>query len=173
MALSRAEIQQRYRERKKNTNGEAYMQKERNRKHKSYVPVADLNERELEKRRKDNNKRVKRHYEKKKALKVHPPSHQGNQGPSTRQSDNFIVFSFPFHKRGHSIGVRKRKHATYMKLKRKVENLEDTNLKLIRKKRSLEKRIERFIKKSSKVSKINTPEAQSVPLLRETMFNFD
>jgi hypothetical protein len=60
-----------------------------------------------------------------------------------------------------------------MKLKRKVENLEDTNLKLIRKKRSLEKRIERFIKKSSKVSKINTPEAQSVPLLRETMFNFD
>jgi len=51
-----------------------------------------------------------------------------------------------------------------MKLKRKVENLEDTNLKLIRKKRSLEKRIERFIKKPSIVSKINTPEAQCVPL---------
>jgi len=61
MALSRAEIQRRYRERKKNTNGEAYMQKERKRKRKSYVRIADLNERELKKRRTDTNKRVKRH----------------------------------------------------------------------------------------------------------------
>jgi hypothetical protein len=49
MALSRAEIQQRYREKKKRTDAN-YKQRERERKRKAYTPVEELNSSQLKKR---------------------------------------------------------------------------------------------------------------------------
>ena len=61
MPLSRAEIQKRYREKKKATEGEAYLARERARQTINYVP-ADLLTRSARKRRNDNIKeRVRKH----------------------------------------------------------------------------------------------------------------
>ena len=61
MPLSRAEIQKRYREKKKATEGEAYLARERARQKSNYVP-ADLLTRSARKRRNDNIKeRVRKH----------------------------------------------------------------------------------------------------------------
>lgn len=49
MALSRAEIQQRYREKKKRTDAN-YKQRERERKRKAYTPVEELNSSQLKKK---------------------------------------------------------------------------------------------------------------------------
>ena len=51
MALTKAEVQRRYRERKKLKEGQEYMEKERKRKRESYIPVASLNEHELKKKK--------------------------------------------------------------------------------------------------------------------------
>lgn len=53
MVLDKAEIRRRYRERKKQKTmyGERYMKKERETKRKYYVPVTELSEQEIRKRR--------------------------------------------------------------------------------------------------------------------------
>ena len=58
--LSKAERQRQYRERKKLKEGGNYLEKERERKRKYYVPAKDLPEPELLRRRSEVVERVKR-----------------------------------------------------------------------------------------------------------------
>lgn len=82
MALSRAEIQRRYREKKKETD-KNYMQRERDRKRKSYVPVAELDNSQLKKRRLSVKKRVQKYYQRKKTQKQDNVTQEQNT-PKTR-----------------------------------------------------------------------------------------
>ncbi|KAH3815125.1 hypothetical protein DPMN_143646 [Dreissena polymorpha] len=84
MPLSRADIQRWYRERKKKVPG-SFLKKDRERKTKTHVPVSMLSEPETKKRREETNKRVKKHYKKKKNANVDNTVHMENE-PVTRQS---------------------------------------------------------------------------------------
>ena len=61
MPLSRAEVQRRYRERKKKREGEDYLAKERKRQQKYYTSVSQLSLSEKKKRNEEIRKRVRKH----------------------------------------------------------------------------------------------------------------
>jgi len=60
MPLSRAEIQKRYRERKKREEGDAYLARERARQKVNYIPVSELSRSDKAKRKASVNNRVKK-----------------------------------------------------------------------------------------------------------------
>ena len=69
MALTRAEIQRNYRERKKAKEGDKFLAKERKRQRDNYIPVALLSNSARKKRNKKINTRLKRHRKKRKEMR--------------------------------------------------------------------------------------------------------
>lgn len=61
MPKSRAEIQKAYRERQKQKEGRDYVERERTRKRKAYIPAANLDDNALKKRRLDQKARVEKY----------------------------------------------------------------------------------------------------------------
>jgi hypothetical protein len=61
MLLTRAEIQKRYREKKKATEGEAYLARERARQKRNYIPVEMLTSSGRKKRNSNIKERVRKH----------------------------------------------------------------------------------------------------------------
>ena len=62
MGKTRAEIQKAYRERLKQKNNEQYLEKERQRRRKNYVPSETLTKRERDKRNKQNRENLRHFY---------------------------------------------------------------------------------------------------------------
>ncbi|KAH3808916.1 hypothetical protein DPMN_137276 [Dreissena polymorpha] len=114
MPLSRAEIQKRYRENKKKESG-SYAKKERERKRKSYIPVALLSDTEAKKRRKETLKRVKRNNEKKEEL----DAVLNTESVQTRSNDKgTLTIKLDFkQKRGSKVAM------SYKRLKSRLKNL--------------------------------------------------
>ncbi|KAH3782720.1 hypothetical protein DPMN_160639 [Dreissena polymorpha] len=144
MPLSRAEIQRRYRERKKKESG-SFLKKDKERKRKNYVPVSMLSEPEAKKRREETNKRVKKHYKKKKNANVDNTVHMENE-PVTRQSTSKkgtkLTVSVKFEKTRKS---KKASNLNKMKsLYKSISSLKERNEKLIRTKKSLQKKLQRI-----------------------------
>ena len=150
MALSNAERQKRWRERQKTKNLEKFLEDERNRKRAAYVPVKDLCKKQRVKRRRQINKRVKLHYQRKKrgsmteiCLPQEGPS-KGTRGKtSNTNATNKMLVKLPSTKKGWF--VRKRYKSSLRNAYRKIEELEGKNERLIRSNRKIQKRIERLV----------------------------
>ena len=88
MATSRAEIQRRYRKRKKAKDGKKYLEKETKRIKKYYVKTTDLNPRKLEQRRERTRNCMRRkRQEEKEAAKRYSNSQQNQELNSQEQTD--------------------------------------------------------------------------------------
>ncbi|MES9879799.1 MAG: hypothetical protein ABW185_02860 [Sedimenticola sp.] len=145
MPQSRAEIQRRYRERKKANDAE-YEKKERGRKRKAYIPAADLTEVDLKRRRTDVNTRVKKHYARKvQALK----DISDDNITHTRQNGEPLPVSFPFMKKGNTRSKGNSRRSSLRRAYITIENLRSDKENLFREKRRVEKRLERM-KKSNR-----------------------
>ncbi|KAH3808925.1 hypothetical protein DPMN_137287 [Dreissena polymorpha] len=144
MPLSRAEIQRRYRERKKKESG-SFLKNDRERKRKNYVTVSMLSEPEAKKRREETNKRMKKNYKKKKNANVDNTVHMENE-PVTRQSTSKkgtqLTASMKFKKTRKS---KKASNLNQMKsLYKSISSLKERIEKLIRTKKSLQNKLQRI-----------------------------
>ena len=163
MPLSRAEIQKRYREKKKSESG-SYAKKERDRKRKAYVSVALLSETEAKKRRKEVLKRVKKHNEKK---REEINEFLNKETVQTRTKDNgHLTIKLDFNKKRCSKVGKIVMSNEYEKAEKQIKDLETLNAHLKKEKKRIQKRLERARKNNSKTPeqtqrKINTSETIS------------
>ena len=122
MPLSRVEIQRRHREKKKRLMGEDYLRAERERKRKYYIPVDELSEQDLKKRRSQTLKRVNKSNDKKTTLKAINTSPvrttRSNDSPAT------LKIRLSFSNRNKAAGVRKRNKTALRSAYRTIQELE-------------------------------------------------
>jgi hypothetical protein len=155
MALSRAEIQQRYREKKKRTDAN-YKQRERERKRKAYTPVEELNSSQLK-------KRVQKHYQKKKSQKQNERNQESNE-LVTRQSSSKakILVSLSFKSKSKRNNALRKRHSNALVLKK----LKEQNTPLLKGKKTAQRGLQR-LKNKSDANKQNvclqTPSTSKVP----------
>ncbi|KAH3713633.1 hypothetical protein DPMN_073430 [Dreissena polymorpha] len=149
MPLSRAEIQKRYRENKKKESG-SYAKKERERKRKSYIPVALLSDTEAKKRRKETLKRVKRHNEKKKEELDAVLNTESVQTRSNEKGTLTIKLDFK-QKRGSEAGKRVICNELE-KAEKQIKELAFLNAQLKTEKKRIQKRLERARQTKNKTS---------------------
>ena len=138
--MSRAEIQKRYREKKKQESGN-YLKKERERKRKAYIPTALLSEHEAKKRRTETLKRVKSHYAKIKNEKEQIMNAE-TMTMATRQTGSPIStlkVKLNFKRKGRKCKC----NSKLMETKRQIINLERKTLKLVKDKRRLQRKMQR------------------------------
>ena len=143
MPMSRAEIQKRYREKKRKESGK-FMRNERERKRKAYIPVSMLSDAEAKKIRTNTLIRVKRHYEKK---RKETQKLLNSDTVQTRQtSSNTLTIKMKFEKKGQrKVGASKGAMARAVK---DIQDLKSQNYKLVREKKRIQKRLERAKKKT-------------------------
>jgi len=140
MALSRAEIQQRYREKKKRTDAN-YMQRERERKRKACTPVKELNSSQLKKRRLSVKKRVQKHYQKKKSQKQNERNQESNE-LVTRQSSSKakILVSLSFKSKSkRNNALRKRHSNAHKRAYLVLKKLKEQNAQLLKGKKTAQR----------------------------------
>lgn len=163
---SRAEIQKAYRERKKlESNGEAFMEKERERKRKAYVKVSELDTSALKRRRMEVNGRVRRFREKKQREKL---TMEENKMGRTRASKKVspaksprLLVKFDFSRKSRkSQGGKKRESRALSKARRKIQHLEEKNKQQLAKLWKLQKRLQRSEKASNEKS-LSQPSSSS------------
>ena len=143
MPMSRAEIQKRYRDKKKKESGKN-MRNERERKRKAYIPVSILSDAEAKKRQTNTLIRVKRHYEK---IRKETQKLLNSDTVQTRQtSSNTLTIKMKFEKKGQrKVGASKAAMARAVK---DVQDLKPQNYKLVREKKRIQKQLERAKKKT-------------------------
>ena len=134
MPMSRAEIQKRYREKKKKESGK-FMRNEGERKRKAYIPVSMLSDAESKKRRTNTLIRVKRHYENK---RKETQKLLNSDTAQTRQtSSNTLTIKMKFEKKGQrKVGASK---AAMTRAVKDVQDLKSQNYKLVREKKRIQK----------------------------------
>ena len=147
MPLSNAERQKRWREKRKAENKEEFYEEERKRRRLRYVPVAELNQSELKKRRDETNTRVKKHYRKKKQNVDGGENSSNETGtPTTSRTrsnnTNKLVVKFPAATKSGA-GVRKTYRRALRKSYREVDELKAKNESLRKNNKKLQKRLER------------------------------
>lgn len=178
MPLSRAEIQKRYREKKKRTEGEKYLKAERERKKKYYIPVENLSKDELAKRRSQTLNRVKRFLKKKKEIQsteLDSPITNNTRSKASKSSTTFSVrLDFGSHKKGASI--RKRHKTALRQAYRKIKDLKLQNDTLVKQKNRYAKRMQRLRKTKLRTEEIRNPKLaqaneRSVPDTPKTKTN--
>ncbi|XP_076109458.1 uncharacterized protein LOC143078484 [Mytilus galloprovincialis] len=94
MPMTKAEKQKAYRDRKKQQEGESYLEKERQRTKAYYVPIAERSKTDQEKRRKKVRKLVQKHRERNRQSTIEPSTSQPSQQvESTSQEQEQVVSS--------------------------------------------------------------------------------
>jgi hypothetical protein len=145
MVLTNAERQRKWREKRKTENLDGFLATERERKRKAYVSVAELNERELKKRRKDGRERERKSYYNRKQKKAEK-TENSNSDKLIKQrrtrKDGPIAASTPLVVKLPA--VKKRYSRALRTAYRDIERLKEKNKELERGKKKLQKRCERF-----------------------------
>lgn len=149
MVLSRAEIQKRYRERKKVKEGEKFLAKERARQKKYFVPIASLSKQDKEKRRQSVRERVQKYRKKKKEEKAQNIEVDDDSdiletsGYESLQSENLerLVVKLPCARKN---GPRKRISRALSKANYNLKNLKNENEMLRKKLKSTQRKMQRL-----------------------------
>ena len=144
MPLSRAEIQRRYREKKKSQDGEKYLKEERERKKKYYVPVANLSKNDLAKRRTQTLQRVKKHIKTKKERKNAAINNTADTDKTRSKASKKFTLRLEFEQPKKARSVRKRQKTALRQAYRKIGDLQEQNERLIKQKNKYAKRIQRM-----------------------------
>ena len=129
VAKLRAEVQRAYRERKKAENKENWLEKERERRRKYYIPVAELSRRERIRRNHSNNVVLKRHRKRKAAEK------RARIGEIQDEATPLIV-RLPFRAKGSRKRVSraiKKKNKDLNKMGKQIEELKRKYKRAMRK----------------------------------------
>ena len=160
----RNEIQRSYREKKKLENRDAFLEKERNRKRKSYIPISLLTEPEQAKRRKENREKSMRFREKSRINKenLESPSTAGSENNVDNDNTPRLIVKLDF-KKGKKTSSRKRISRGVAKAHKKIKSLQETNVKLQRKTWSLQKRIQRISKEKPAVKPTEPEKSPKTP----------
>ena len=160
----RNEIQRSYREKKKLENRDAFLEKERNRKRKSYIPISLLTEPEQAKRRKENREKSMRFREKSRINKenLESPSTAGSENNVDNDNTPRLIVKLDF-KKGKKTSSRKRISRGVAKAYKKIKSLQETNVKLQRKTWSLQKRIQRISKEKPAVKPTEPEKSPKTP----------
>lgn len=182
---SRAEIQKAYRERQKQKEGDAYRERERKRKRQAYIPVSELNEITLKKRRMDQTARVQKYRKKQKEKQLAAEkgaeassSHKRQTRSGSKATEDVLphlVVKFNFSQAKKRSATRTRVSRALSKAHRKIGKLSEENKKLQNKAWKLQKRIQRSGKSTVKEKKehqasmpsVNTPRSRSRAQLKE------
>ena len=146
---TRSEIQRAYRERKLE-NKEDFLEKERDRKRKSYIPTSLLTEPEQAKRRKASREKSMLFRERLRRNKenLQTPSTAGSENNIDENSQRLVV-KLDF-KKGKKTSSRKRISRGVARANKKIKSLQETTLKLQRKTWSLQKKLQRKSKEKKK-----------------------
>lgn len=169
MPLSRAEIQKRYRERKKSVEGEKYLEKERARQLKYYKPVAKLTNSERKKRNEKIKARVKKHRLIKKceavaARQIESDGEQSSSGYGTNSTEmNRLIVRLP--NRGN--GPRRRLSTSLKKANEKMRKIIHENIEIKRKLKTTQRRLQRLRKKKQPQNNL-TPRSKTNASLRSS-----
>ena len=179
MPKSRAEIQKAYRERQKQKEGRDYVERERTRKRKAYIPAANLDDNALKKRRLDQKARVEKYRKEQKEKQCaieRAAEASSTQKRQTRSASKeaekvpHLMVKFNFNKAKKASATRKRVSRALSKAHREIEKLEERNKKLQNKTWKLQKRIQRSGSSKGKEKgkpSANTPRSRSRAELRE------
>jgi len=180
MAMTNAEKQEAYRERKKRKLGEVYLEKERIRVQGYYVPIEERSKKEQEKRRKKVREDVKKHRERKK--RVNEVSENEVTSTSTFEqsaevssstdkvaSPQHMVVKFPFLDRKKR--TRKRTSRAVSKCKREIKRLGTENKNIERKYKKVSKRYERLLKRSEQSVQYTSPKGNTLTVVADVHTN--
>ena len=107
MGKSRAEIQKAYRQRLKEKNNAEYLQRERDRMRRNYIPSDSLSENDKNKRNEKNRKKLREFYKRKRqqrvAIQEREPDtsgyESGQAGPSEERGRMIVRMNFPNNRR--------------------------------------------------------------------------
>lgn len=162
---TRSEIQRAYMERKKLENNEAFLEKESDRKRKSYIPNSLLTETEEAKRLSPNREKSMRFKETLRRNKenLQTPSTAGSENNSDHKdytSTQRFVVKLDF-KKGKKTSSRKRISRGVSRAHKRIKRPQGTNLKLQRKTWSLLKKIQRKSKGKKKPAETVTEPEKS------------
>ncbi|XP_071138720.1 splicing regulatory glutamine/lysine-rich protein 1-like [Mytilus edulis] len=161
MPMTKAEKQKAYRDRKKQQEGESYLEKERQRTKAYYVPIADRSKTDQEKRRKKVRKLVQKHRERNRQSTIEPSTSQPSQQvESTSQEQEQVVSSSTDNPISTPLVVRlpcqnpknrtrKRISRQVAKCNREIERLKGENINTQRKYKTVSKRYERLVKRTT------------------------
>ena len=159
MGKTPAEIQRAYRERKKLKEGSTYLEKESKRVLGYYKPIAEVTKKEANSRREKTRKYVQKHRQKKKTA-AHNKEEAKNLGDTSTEIQNTEVSSSssPVSNNGTLIvrmpsfdpkkRTRKRISRSTSAARRKIAKLEEENINLNRKYKTVSKRYERLKNKT-------------------------
>ena len=185
MAKSKAEIQKAYRERKKLAEGERYLEKERQRRRRYYVPRSQMNETQLKEVRRRNNEDVKKNYRKKKqeaqeareAQAAQNAHHADNEDDLSSGHDtaSSLIVKMDFTQKRSNKGARKRISRELNRAKYNVKKLTAQNANLTRKYKTILRRYQRQLK--SKLEKTrnspSTPRSLTEKVMRSARLSTD
>ena len=150
MPLSRAEIQKRYREKKKATEGEAYLAREQARQKRNYVPVEMLMRSARKKRNDKIKERVRKYRQNRKMSASRNEDTEGNDtveetsGYETQDSNvSHLIVKLPNARRN---GPKKRLSKALSKTCRSVTKLTSENERLRTKLKSAQRKLQRSAK---------------------------
>ncbi|VDI22192.1 Hypothetical predicted protein [Mytilus galloprovincialis] len=161
MPMTKAEKQKAYRDRKKQQEGESYLEKERQRTKAYYVPIAERSKTDQEKRRKKVRKLVQKHRERNRQSTIEPSTSQPSQQvESTSQEQEQVVSSSTDNPISTPLVVRlpcqnpknrtrKRISRQVAKCNREIERLKGENINTQRKYKTVSKRYERLVKRTT------------------------
>ncbi|VDI32445.1 Hypothetical predicted protein [Mytilus galloprovincialis] len=153
MPMTKAEKQKAYRDRKKQQEGESYLEKERQRTKAYYVPIAERSKTDQEKRRKKR--------ERNRQSTIEPSTSQPSQQvESTSQEQEQVVSSSTDNPISTPLVVRlpcqnpknrtrKRISRQVAKCNREIERLKGENINTQRKYKTVSKRYERLVKRTT------------------------
>ncbi|CAG2205911.1 unnamed protein product [Mytilus edulis] len=96
MPMTKAEKQKAYRDRKKQQEGESYLEKERQRTKAYYVPIAERSKTDQEKRRKKVRKLVQKHRERNRQSTIEPSTSQPSQQVESTSQEQERAADFCF-----------------------------------------------------------------------------
>ena len=143
---TRSEIQRNYRERKKLEDDKTYLERERDRKRKVYIPTALLTESEKVKRRKLNREKVKRFRERRTQSKLPQTSTRDTNQPKK------VIVKMDFKAKKTAAAARtKRISRGVAKAHKKNKSLKEKNVQLQRKTWTLTKQLQRKSKMTEKL----------------------
>jgi len=150
MAKSNAQKQREYRERKKLNDGN-FLEKERRRQKKYYIPVENLSKSEHKKRKESIRSRVKKSRDESKTLLQRAKELISQSSPipscdsSTVSDSQSFVVRMPFPAKGNS--SRKGRLLKEQRNRREVKHLQNKNSQLQKRNATLRKRLQREQKK--------------------------
>lgn len=164
MPLSRAEIQKRYRERKKLEEGRGYLEKESRRQRKYYVPVANLSTSEKRKRNESIKKRVRKHRLSKATEQNRQVSDiDSESGYSTQQSSSRLVVKLPLRRNGPKRRINNALKSANTKLRRIIKLNIESNKKV----RTLQRKLQRLQKPKSRENNM-TPRRKTAMFMKSS-----